>query len=114
MFRRLYLTIGQLIYKKEKKLEEVDQHIRNEHMQLEFSIETFDPNAKRHSDRKKELYEERSMAEEELQTLKDRLQTIEDLFTPTAEFLRSQGIDFVHPSEEVEESNLARRSKMVG
>mmetsp|Transcript_31392 Transcript_31392/g.56412 ORF Transcript_31392/g.56412 Transcript_31392/m.56412 type:complete len:748 (-) Transcript_31392:683-2926(-) len=114
MFRRLYLTIGQLIYKKEKKLEEVDQHIRNEHMQLEFSIETFDPNAKRHSDRKKELYEERSVAEEELQTLKDRLQTIEDLFAPTSEFLRSQGIDFVHPSEEVEESNLARRSKMVG
>lgn len=113
-FRRLYKVLGQLMYKKEKKLEEVDQHIRNEHMQLEFSIETFDPNAKRHSDKKKQLYEERSVAEEELQTLKDKLQTIEDLFAPTAEYLRVQGIEFVHPSEEVEESNLARRSKMVG
>merc|ERR1711991_194288 len=42
-FRRLYRTLGQLVYKKEKRLEDIDRQIRTTHIQLEFSIETFGP-----------------------------------------------------------------------
>merc|ERR1712196_88883 len=70
-FRRLYRTLGQLVYKKEKKLEDIDRNIRATHIQLEFSIETFDPNAKKHSDNKKELYKLRAQVEEELEMLED-------------------------------------------
>ena len=61
---------GNLIYKKEKKLEELDRNIRTTHIQLEFCIETFDPNAKKHSDAKKQLYMVRAQTEEELAMLK--------------------------------------------
>jgi hypothetical protein len=54
----------------EKKLEEIDRNIRTTHIQLEFCIETFDPNAKKHSDSKKDLYKLRANIEEELQMLK--------------------------------------------
>ncbi|KAF8288799.1 hypothetical protein TcBrA4_0005720 [Trypanosoma cruzi] len=72
-FRRLYKTLGQLVYKKEKRLEEIDRNIRTTHIQLEFAIETFDPNAKKHSDAKKELYKLRAQVEEELEMLKDKM-----------------------------------------
>eukprot|EP00994_Dinema_validum_P003902 NODE_191_length_2254_cov_490.937868_g130_i0.p1 GENE.NODE_191_length_2254_cov_490.937868_g130_i0~~NODE_191_length_2254_cov_490.937868_g130_i0.p1 ORF type:complete len:583 (+),score=173.33 NODE_191_length_2254_cov_490.937868_g130_i0:67-1815(+) len=113
VFRRLYKTLGQLVYKKEKRLEEVDRNIRTTHIQLEFCIETFDPNAKKHSDSKKDLYKLRANIEEELQMLKDKMATALEQFRPTEEALIQAGVEFVHPIEEVEEGNLQRRSKMV-
>ncbi|CCD19607.1 putative Paraflagellar rod protein [Trypanosoma vivax] len=112
-FRRLYKTLGQLVYKKEKRLEEIDRNIRTTHIQLEFAIETFDPNAKQHSDRKKELYKLRAQVEEELEMLKDKMAQALEMFGPTEDALNQAGIEFVHPAEEVEDGNMNRRSKMV-
>ncbi|PWV20566.1 Paraflagellar rod protein 2 [Trypanosoma cruzi] len=112
-FRRLYKTLGQLVYKKEKRLEEIDRNIRTTHIQLEFAIETFDPNAKKHSDAKKELYKLRAQVEEELEMLKDKMAQALEMFGPTEDALNQAGIEFVHPAEEVEDGNLIRRSKMV-
>jgi len=113
VFRRLYKTLGQLVYKKEKRLEEADRQIRTTHIQLEFAVETFDPNAKKHSDSKKDLYKMRAQIEEELQMLRDKMATALEQFRPTEEALRQAGVEFVHPIDEVEENNLQRRSKMV-
>jgi len=112
-FRRLYKTLGQLVYKKEKRLEEIDRNIRTTHIQLEFAIETFDPNAKKHSDTKKDLYKLRAQVEEELEMLKDKMAQSLELFGPTEDALHQAGIDFVHPAEELEDNNVNRRSKMV-
>merc|ERR1711916_285604 len=111
-FRRLYRTLGQLVYKKEKRLEDIDRQIRTTHIQLEFSIETFDPNAKKHSDTKKELYKLRAQVEEELEMLKDKMAQALELFGPTEEALTNAGIEFLHPAEEVENNNLNRRGKV--
>eukprot|EP00995_Heteronema_vittatum_P008314 NODE_34_length_2437_cov_645.522613_g29_i0.p1 GENE.NODE_34_length_2437_cov_645.522613_g29_i0~~NODE_34_length_2437_cov_645.522613_g29_i0.p1 ORF type:complete len:598 (+),score=308.93 NODE_34_length_2437_cov_645.522613_g29_i0:55-1794(+) len=113
VFRRLYKTLGQMVYKKDKRLEECDRNIRTTHIQLEFCVETFDPNAKKHSDSKKDLYKLRTTIEEELQMLKDKMATALEQFRPTEEALVQAGVEFVHPIEEVEEGNLQRRSKMV-
>jgi len=112
-FRRLYKTLGQLVYKKDKRLEEIDRNIRTTHIQLEFAIETFDPNAKKHADTKKDMYKLRSQVEEELEMLKDKMAQALEAFGPTEEALTQAGIEFVHPSEELEDSNLQRRSKIV-
>jgi len=112
-FRRLYKTLGQLVYKKEKRLEEIDRNIRTTHIQLEFAIETFDPNAKKHSDNKKDLYKLRAQVEEELEMLKDKMAQALELFGPTEDALHQAGIEFVHPAEELEENNVGRRSKIV-
>eukprot|EP01062_Namystynia_karyoxenos_P022963 TRINITY_DN1882_c0_g1_i4.p1 TRINITY_DN1882_c0_g1~~TRINITY_DN1882_c0_g1_i4.p1 ORF type:complete len:587 (+),score=368.31 TRINITY_DN1882_c0_g1_i4:103-1863(+) len=112
-FRMLYLTLGSLIYKKEKRLEEVDRTIRSTHVQLEFCIETFDPNAKKHSDQKKELYKLRQGVEEELALLKEKQAKAMDDFKESEEALDAAGIEFSHPVDENNEEVLSRRSKMV-
>jgi len=112
-FRMLYLTLGNLIYKKEKKMEELDRAIRTAHIQLEFCVETFDPNAKKHSDTKKQLYMLRAQTEEELTMLKEKQAKSEEEFKPVEEALVSAGIDFQHPADEQAEEILNRRGKMV-
>lgn len=112
-FRMLFLTLGNLIYKKEKKLEELDRNIRTTHIQLEFCIETFDPNAKKHSDAKKQLYMVRAQTEEELQMLKEKQNKAQEEFQSTEEALVAAGIEFQHPADEQNEEVLNRRSKMV-
>lgn len=112
-FRMLYLTLGNLIYKKEKKLDELDRAIRTTHIQLEFCIEVFDPNAKKHSDAKKQLYMVRAQTEEELSMLKEKQSKAEEDFKPCEEALTVAGIDFTHPADEQNAETLDRRSKMV-
>jgi hypothetical protein len=112
-FRMLYLTLGSLIYKKEKRLEEVDRNIRTTHIQLEFCVETFDPNAKKHADMKKELYKLRQGVEEELAMLKEKQAKALDDFKESEEALDAAGIEFNHPVDENNEEVLTRRSKMV-
>jgi len=112
-FRMLYLTLGSLIYKKEKRLEEVDRTIRTTHIQLEFCVETFDPNAKKHSDMKKELYKLRQGVEEELSLLKEKQAKSLDDFKESEEALDAAGIEFNHPVDENNEEVLTRRTKMV-
>jgi hypothetical protein len=112
-FRMLYLTLGNLIYKKEKKLEELDRNIRTTHIQLEFCVETFDPNAKKHSDAKKQLYLVRAQTEEELGMLKEKQAKATEEFKQCEEALHSAGIEFVHPADEQNEEVLNRRARMV-
>mmetsp|Transcript_2477 Transcript_2477/g.2699 ORF Transcript_2477/g.2699 Transcript_2477/m.2699 type:complete len:579 (+) Transcript_2477:58-1794(+) len=112
-FRMLYLTLGSLIYKKEKRLEEIDRNIRTTHIQLEFAIETFDPNAKKFSDMKKELYKLRVGVEEELAMLKEKQSKSLEEFKESEEALDAAGIEFNHPVDENNEEVLTRRSKMV-
>ena len=45
--------------------------------------------------------------------LKDKMGRALEEFGPTEDALTQAGIDFVHPTEEVEENNITRRSKMV-
>lgn len=112
-FRMLYLTLGNLIYKKEKKLEDLDKSIRMTHIQLEFCIETFDPNAKKHSDTKKQLYIVRAHTDEELQMLKDKQTRAQEAFQDTEDALGAAGIEFHHPMDEQNREVLNRRTKMV-
>eukprot|EP00760_Papus_ankaliazontas_P027817 PhM_4_TR3451/c6_g1_i1/m.73680 len=112
-FRVLYLALGNLIYKKEKRLEEIDRNIRTTHIQLEFCVETFDPNAKKHSDMKKELYKLRGQVEEELSMLKDKQTKALEDFKMSEEALDAAGIDFVHPVDENNEEVLSRRTRIV-
>ncbi|KAH8618195.1 putative Paraflagellar rod protein [Trypanosoma vivax] len=109
----LYLTLGSLIYKKEKRMEEIDRNIRTTHIQLEFCVETFDPNAKKHADMKKELYKLRQGVEEELAMLKEKQSKALEDFKETEEALDAAGIEFNHPVDENNEEVLTRRSKMV-
>ncbi|PWU97141.1 putative paraxonemal rod protein PAR2 [Trypanosoma cruzi] len=94
-------------------MEEIDRNIRTTHIQLEFCVETFDPNAKRHADMKKELYKLRQGVEEELAMLKEKQAKALEDFKESEEALDAAGIEFNHPVDENNEEVLTRRSKMV-
>eukprot|EP01013_Petalomonas_cantuscygni_P024045 TRINITY_DN45606_c0_g1_i1.p1 TRINITY_DN45606_c0_g1~~TRINITY_DN45606_c0_g1_i1.p1 ORF type:complete len:614 (-),score=220.87 TRINITY_DN45606_c0_g1_i1:447-2288(-) len=112
-FRMLYKSLGHLIYKKEKKRDEILQNIRMAHIQLEFCVETFDPNAKKHSEQKKQLILQRMRVNEELKMLEERQAKALEDFQPTEEALIAAGIPFVDPVAEQKQEVLDRRTKMV-
>nr|Q26789.1 RecName: Full=73 kDa paraflagellar rod protein; Short=73 kDa PFR protein; AltName: Full=PFR-C/PFR-D [Trypanosoma brucei brucei]CAA81068.1 paraflagellar rod protein [Trypanosoma brucei] len=112
-FRMLYLTLGSLIYKKEKRMEEIDRNIRTTHIQLEFCVETFDPNAKKHADMKKELYRLRQGVEEELAMLKEKQAKALEEFKESEEVSGRCWHRVQPPCDENNEEVLTRRSKMV-
>ena len=111
--RQLYITLGQLKYKKHRKLIEVDDEIRTAHIQMEFCVETFDAKAKAFSEKKKELYHIRSSLEAELEILTEKMSAVLARLLPVEEALQQQGVDFLHPIQELEETNVHRMAKLI-
>lgn len=113
MFRGLYLSLGELAHKKDKRIEEIDKAIQTSHIQQELAAETLNPNAKKYSDAKKELLRVRDNVEEDLTTLKEKAQAALSNFTLSEQALHDAGIDFVHPTVEQQEQELETKAKMV-
>jgi len=111
-FREMYLCIGDLLYKKEKKIEGIDAQLRREHIQLEFCIETFDLTGKQHSDAKKELTKMRNETAEEVEMLKGKAETAMEEFLESEEALKEEGFDFVHPAVEFQDMVMNQREKI--
>eukprot|EP01006_Ploeotia_vitrea_P062943 TRINITY_DN84675_c0_g1_i1.p1 TRINITY_DN84675_c0_g1~~TRINITY_DN84675_c0_g1_i1.p1 ORF type:complete len:549 (-),score=79.69 TRINITY_DN84675_c0_g1_i1:168-1595(-) len=112
-YRELYKTLGELKYKKTKKLEEIDRTIRTAHIQLELCIETFDPVAKKHANDKKDMYKSRADTEDEIACLTDSMTRATALFQPIADELDALGIEWIDPRYEVQENDLSRRTQIV-
>lgn len=111
-FREMYLCIGDLLYKKEKKIEDIDKQLRREHIQLEFCIETFDLTAKQHSEAKKELMKLRDETAEVVSMLREKVDTAVAEFEESDEALKAEGLEFVHPSVEFEDMVMNQREKI--
>jgi predicted HicB family RNase H-like nuclease len=113
MFRGLYLALGELAHKKDKRIEEIDKAIQSSHIQQEIAAETLNPNAKKYSDAKKELLRARDDVEEDLNELKEKAQVALGNFAVSEQALQDAGIDFVHPTVEQQEQELETKAKMV-
>jgi|Transcript_6304 predicted HicB family RNase H-like nuclease len=113
MFRGLYLSLGELAHKKDKRIEEIDRAIQQSHIQQELAAETLNPNAKKYSDAKKELLRIRDDVEEDLNDLKEKAQVALNNFAISEKALHDSGIDFVHPTVEQQEQELELKAKMV-
>ncbi len=74
--------------RKQERLAEIDREIRTTHIQLEFASETFDPAAKKFSEKKKELHKLRTQVEEELAILQERTtqESLEPSNAPKSEY----------------------------
>jgi hypothetical protein len=112
-FRSMYLTIGDLHYKKERNMEELDKKIQLAHIQQEFAMETFNPKAKEWSQQKKQLNSERKAMEDQIGELRGRANLYIEWFGPTQKALIEAGKDFKHPVEELQETNASRANKLV-
>jgi hypothetical protein len=112
-YRKLYKCLGQLAYKKGQKLADINKRVLDEHMKLEISIDTFDPQAKAHSMRKNDLYKAQATTEDEIKALENRMQDCRRRFSPCGVRLDAAGIEWIDPEHEVQEASLNRRAEIV-
>lgn len=113
VLRGLMVELGELVYKKERMVEETDKNIQASHIQQELLAETFNPNAKRFGDIKKRLLLNRDELETDVRDLKRRASaTLED-FRYSEAALATAGVEFLHPVTEQEHHTLALRAKMM-
>jgi hypothetical protein len=112
-FRQLYLTLGDLQYKKERNIEELERKIEQAHIQQEVAMDTFNPRAKEFSELKKELTRVRDEMASQVQTISEKATLQIEYFKPTEEALVGAGRDFVHPVQELAEKNAQRQQKLL-
>lgn len=112
-FRQLYLTIGDLQYKKERHMEELDKKIEQVHIQQELAMETFNPKAKEFSQVKKDLLKVRDDMQSQVQVLSDKAVLQIEAFKPTETALIESGKQFVNPVEELAARNRNRQLKLL-
>ena len=111
--RRLLFTVGELSYRKGKRIEEVDSEIQTAHVQQELCHDSLNPSAKRFSDTKKSLLRLRDQLELEHRELKLRQKAAEEQYAPTESALVAAGVEHPHPVEEMEAWLLETREKMA-
>eukprot|EP01006_Ploeotia_vitrea_P027748 TRINITY_DN60519_c0_g1_i1.p1 TRINITY_DN60519_c0_g1~~TRINITY_DN60519_c0_g1_i1.p1 ORF type:complete len:879 (-),score=131.15 TRINITY_DN60519_c0_g1_i1:209-2845(-) len=108
-FKRFYLWLGEFLYKKEKRLEELDRQIRNTEFQINFAMETLDPEINMYKDQLKELCKKREEVHAKVDDLRERGDRRAEEFKPHEEALRASGMEFISPILELQEENLKRR-----
>lgn len=112
-FRNLYLTLGDLQYKKERNLEELDKKIEQVHIQQEIAMDTFNPKARELANAKKELVAIREEMQSQIAVIHGKAQLQIEYFKPTEEALLQAGKEFVHPVDELNRKNETRQLKML-
>lgn len=112
-FRNLYLTLGDLQYKKERNLEELDKKIEQVHIQQEIAMDTFNPKAKELANAKRELLQVRDEIVKNVQVIAGKAQLQIEAFKPTEEALITAGKQFLHPVTELAQKNDQRQQKML-
>jgi len=113
VFRAVLLELGEIIYRKERMMEELDKKIQQAHVQQELLAETFNPNARKFGEMKKSLLASRDELEEDVEELKKRAEVALTRFRPTEVALNEAGVSFIHPVTEQEHHTTAMRAKMI-
>eukprot|EP01012_Entosiphon_sulcatum_P023665 TRINITY_DN2876_c0_g1_i1.p1 TRINITY_DN2876_c0_g1~~TRINITY_DN2876_c0_g1_i1.p1 ORF type:complete len:738 (-),score=195.57 TRINITY_DN2876_c0_g1_i1:77-2212(-) len=112
VFRRYYLTVGELLFKKEKRLQELDRLQRHAELQVQMARDTLDSNIKQYRDQAHVFEEETNQLSEVVNALREKADQAKDDFEETSEALRRDGVQFLHPAIELQEQNVQRRAKL--
>ena len=111
VFRRYYLTVGELLYKKEKRLEEISKMIDQNNFQIAFAKEALDPNGQAYRAHNAELARLHEEIGAKVDWLKERADESVTDIGPTVKALQDGGLDVQSPVVELQEILVERRSK---
>eukprot|EP01004_Peranema_trichophorum_P002432 NODE_1491_length_1932_cov_41.325041_g1264_i0.p1 GENE.NODE_1491_length_1932_cov_41.325041_g1264_i0~~NODE_1491_length_1932_cov_41.325041_g1264_i0.p1 ORF type:complete len:576 (+),score=108.56 NODE_1491_length_1932_cov_41.325041_g1264_i0:89-1816(+) len=113
-FRQLYLTIGELIYKKERHIEELNEQAQNALIHMEMKAETLNPIAKKHANDLQTCRTMINAINSEISTLRKKQDVAISSVKTHEDRLKSKGIlPPVHPSDELEDIILNRKEMLV-
>jgi hypothetical protein len=112
-FRGQYLTLGELIYRKEQNAQEIDKKIEMAKVQQELLMDSLNPAAKEAADRRKQLVKVKEEMQERLDGLNTRAAGFLEHFRITEQALITAGQAFTHPHDELQQTNENRKLKIL-
>lgn len=112
VFRRYYLTCGELKYKKEKRQVAIDKTVRKHDEQIEIAKETLDPNSRRYKEAQTDALLLREEIQKKIAILSNKMDKGSDDFEDCEHRLNAAGVSFLHPSIELQEINVGRRANL--
>lgn len=112
-FRALYLTLGDLRFKKARNAEEMEKKIEHYTLQQEVAMDALNPKAKEFSKAKQRYEAAKAEAQKQIDQLDQRSRLQLERFRPTEQLLREAGVDFVSPEEELARRMQERSQKLL-
>lgn len=112
-FRQLYITLGDLHFKKSRSADEIDKRIEYYGFQQEVAMDALNPKAKEYSQAKKKWMMVKEELENQLRALDEKSKQEAAAFEPTATLLLQNGVSFTHPVEELDRRNRVREQKLL-
>lgn len=112
-FSDYYIAASRYLYRKERRLEQMDEETRANNMHRELLADTLDPRAKDYAEANQRLSLQRHEVAQEVMHIRHKLERAERAVTPTLRSLDFSGIAYVHPRVIVEKMNLSRWSTML-
>ena len=111
--RSYFAHIGDIQYRKERMVQEIDNSVQQAFIQKELLASTFSPNAKKFGDIKKKLLQSRVELEEDLADITSRSASVMEEFKRAERFLREHKVEFVHPAHAQLERSLGLRARAI-
>ncbi|CUG06054.1 paraflagellar rod protein, putative [Bodo saltans] len=112
-FREQYLHLGELLYKKERALEELTQRSVYARAQQELAMDSFNPKAKEYAIQKSDIDVDIRKMDEEIAVLQSKASLYVQAFKPTERALRAEGKVFEHPVSELQLRNKEKSRKIA-
>ncbi|TPP44099.1 Paraflagellar rod family protein [Leishmania donovani] len=112
-FSALYLTLGDLRFKKARNAEEIEKKIEYYTLQQEVAMDALNPKAKEFSKTKQRYEAAKAEVQKQIDQLDQRSRLQLERFRPTEQLLREAGVDFVSPEEELARRTQQRSQKLL-
>lgn len=112
-FRQLYLTLGDLEFKKSRHAEEIDKKVEYYAYQQEVAMDALNPKAKEYSQAKKKWEAVQEEIHKQVRALQERTEAEALAFKPTEQLLIEAGIEFSNPVDELRSRNQVRQQKLI-
>ncbi|KAK7195948.1 paraflagellar rod protein 5 [Novymonas esmeraldas] len=112
-FSDYYIAASRYLYRKERRLEQMDAEMLANDMHREVLSDTLDPQAKDYAEANQRLSLRRHEVAQEVMHIRHKLERAERAVTPTLRSLDFAGVAYVHPRTIVEKMNLSRWSTML-
>uniref|UniRef100_A0A7S1JA23 Uncharacterized protein n=1 Tax=Eutreptiella gymnastica TaxID=73025 RepID=A0A7S1JA23_9EUGL len=102
-FEPYLLSLGPMIWKKEKRLDELDRMSRSIAFSVEMCADTMDPNARKYEMQANELQFQKGAIERKIEKYRGIGDEAVEMFEPIAKLLQEMGHEFEHPSLKLHE-----------
>eukprot|EP01084_Bolivina_argentea_P175921 304534_1 len=113
IFRRFWLTTGDLVDKKEKRLNGVNKMHRGLEFQLKIAKESLDPESEKYRVQELDLSRRRDDLVGTIQHLRQSMDKEYDYFKGIEEMLEENEIDFKDPTVELQEFAIDKKARFL-